>query len=60
MGPVLITIVVVLVCVFAVAFWMDHKRKRLGDTKSGGAIGEGRTQLRRDAKGKGEQWSAGG
>ena len=60
MGPVFISIIVVLVVVFAVAIRMDHKRKHLGDTKSGGQIGGARTQVRRDAKGKGEQWSAGG
>jgi hypothetical protein len=59
-GPIGITILVVLVAVFAVAMLMDRKRRRLGDTRSGGSISQGSRQVRRDSKGKGSEWGAGG
>jgi len=53
MSPIFLTLIVILVAVFAVAIWMDVKRRRMGDTKSSGAMSqEGRqTRLRGREKG---------
>ena len=59
MGPIFISIVVVLVVVFGVAMWMDHKRKRLGDTNSAGVMGQASRQTRLEGKEKGGRWGAG-
>jgi hypothetical protein len=59
MGPIGITIVVVIVAVFAVAIWMDWKRRRLHDHKSSGWMGRDSRQTRLDAKAKGSEWGAG-
>jgi hypothetical protein len=60
MSPILISIVVVLVVVFAVAIRMDMKRRHLNDTQSGGVMGKASRQLRLEGKDKGSQWGAGG
>jgi hypothetical protein len=60
MSPILISIVLVLVVVFGAAMWMDHRRKRLGDTKNAGLIGQARRQTQLDSKEKGSRWGAGG
>jgi len=60
MSPVVLTIVIVLAVVFAAAAWMDFKRRRLGDTKSGAVMSKETRALRRDDKGKGARWGAGG
>jgi hypothetical protein len=60
MDPILLTIVVVLVAVFGVAIYMDLKRKRMRDTKSGGVMGQDRNHLRRSDREKGERWGGGG
>jgi hypothetical protein len=59
MGPVFISIIVVLVVVFVVAIWMDLKRRRLGDTKSGGSMSQTSHQTRLEGKEKGGRWGAG-
>jgi hypothetical protein len=59
MGPIGITIVVVLVVVFGVAFRMDWKRRRLHDHKPAGVISRDSRQTRLDAKAKGNEWGAG-
>ena len=60
MGSIGITIIVVLVAVFGVAIYMDLKRRRLRDTKTGGVMGQDSRALRRDDKGRAERWGAGG
>lgn len=59
MSPIVITIVVVLVVVFGVAFWMDQKRRRLGDTNSSGVMSRESRRVRMEGKEKGGRWSAG-
>ena len=60
MSPIFISIIVVLVVVFAVAIYMDLKRKHLRDTKTGGVMGQDTRRLRRSDKEKAERWTAGG
>jgi hypothetical protein len=59
MSPIFITIVVVLVVVFGAAMWMDHKRKRLGDTKAAGVMGRSRRETQLKGREKGSEWGAG-
>jgi len=59
MSPILISIVVVLVVVLGTAFWMDHRRKRFGDTNSAAAMGKTARQTRLDGRAKGSESGAG-
>jgi signal transduction histidine kinase len=60
MSPILISVIVVLVVVFGTAFWIDLKRRRLGDTNTGGVMGKARRQVQLDSKERGSRWGAGG
>jgi hypothetical protein len=59
MGPVFISIIVVLVVVFGVAIRMDLKRRRLGDTNRGGVMSQESRRTRLEGKEKGGRWGAG-
>lgn len=59
MSPILITIIVVLVAVFAVAIWMDLKRRHLRDTRSGSSMARSGRQLKLDGRDRGSQSGAG-
>ena len=59
MSPILLTIVVVLVAVFAVAIWMDRKRRHLRDTRSAGSTARSARQMRLDGRDRGSQSGAG-
>ena len=60
MSPIFISIIVVLVAVFATAAWMDFRRRRLDDTNSAGVMGQARRQVRLEGKEKGQRWGSGG
>jgi hypothetical protein len=49
----------VIVVVFGAAMWMDHKRKRLGDTKTGGVMGKSRRETQLKGREKSSEWGAG-
>ena len=59
MSPILITVIVALVAVFAAAAWMDMKRRRLGDTKPGRSMGKSARQTKLDGREQGGRWGAG-
>jgi hypothetical protein len=59
MSPILISIVLVIVVVLGAAMWMDHKRKRLGDTKTAGVMGKSRRETQLKGREKGSEWGAG-
>jgi uncharacterized membrane protein YhaH (DUF805 family) len=59
MGPIGITIVVVLALVLGAAAWMDFRRRRLHDTRTSGVMGQERRRVNLDSKDKGSRWSAG-
>ena len=59
MSPILITVIVALVAVFAVAAWMDMKRRRLRDTKSGSSMGKAARQTKLEGRDRGGRWGAG-
>jgi hypothetical protein len=60
MGPVAITVTVVLVVVFGVAIWMDWKRRKLHDTKSSAVMGDEARNTRLSGKERGARWGGGG
>ena len=59
MSPIFITIIVVLIAVFAVAIRMDVKRRHLGDTRPSGAMSRASRQTRRTGREKGSESGAG-
>jgi hypothetical protein len=59
MSPIFITIVVILVAVFAVAVMYDLKGRRLGDTRSGRDIGKAGRGKRQDSYRRANLWSHG-
>jgi hypothetical protein len=55
MSALIITILVILVAVFAVAIRMDVKRRRLGDTSSGANMSRDARRLRVQGREKGSE-----
>ncbi len=59
MSPIFTTLIVMLAAVFAVAIWMDVRRRHLGDTKAGGAMSRATRQTRLHGREKSSESGAG-